>query len=294
MPIERVEKLPALPPRPSEGHKGLFGRLLVVGGNEEMIGAPVLAGMAALRMGSGLVSVAMPKSVLASGLCVCPELIGLGLAVDRPDVERLADAAEKADAVVVGPGIGTGELAKSRLRALVGIRNKPVVVDADGLNLLAALRHWPEATFRATAVLTPHPGEMKRLMQLMDAVDAGGDLGTDEGYRVDVASRAASEFGHAVVLKGHRTVVSDGRRVYVNTTGDSSLSKAGTGDVLSGVIGCLLGQKVGPFDAACLGVWVHGRAGEIAGARVGRRAVLARDVADALGEAATELERSRP
>src|SRR5688572_25080190 len=168
MPIERVENLPPLPPRPVEGHKGLFGRVLIVGGNEEMIGAPVLAGMAALRMGSGLVQVAMPSSVLAAGLSVCPELIGLGLAADRPDVERLADAAEKADAVVVGPGIGTGDLAKARLKALVGIRNKPIVVDADGLNILAMLKRWPEATFRATAVLTPHPGEMKRLMQLME------------------------------------------------------------------------------------------------------------------------------
>src|SRR5688572_22673194 len=214
MAVERVEKLPPLPPRPAEGHKGLFGRVLIVGGNEEMIGAPALAGMAALRMGAGLVQVAMPKAVLAAGLSVCAELIGVGLAADRPDVERLADAAEKADAVVVGPGIGTGELAKARLRALVGIRNKPVVVDADGLNLLAALRRWPEATFRATGVLTPHPGEMKRLMQLMDGGDAGRGLGTDDEYRIDVATRAASEFGHVVVLKGHRTVVADGRRVY--------------------------------------------------------------------------------
>ena len=289
MPIERVEKLPPLPPRPVEGHKGLFGRVLVVGGNEEMIGAPVLAGMAALRMGAGLVQVAMPKSVLAAGLSVCPELIGLGLAADRPDVERLADAAEKADAVVVGPGIGTGDLSKARLRALVGVRNKPVVVDADGLNILAMLKRWPEATFRAAGVLTPHPGEMKRLMQLMDG-DPGGDLGTDDEYRIEMASRAASEFGHVVVLKGHRTVVADGRRVYANSTGDSSLSKAGTGDVLSGVIGCLLGQEVEPFGAACLGVWIHGRAGELAGARLGRRAVLARDVVEALPDAVRELE----
>jgi hydroxyethylthiazole kinase-like uncharacterized protein yjeF len=295
MAIERVEALPKLPPRPVEGHKGLFGRVLVVGGNDEMIGAPVLAGMAALRMGSGLVSVAMPRSVLAAGLSVCPELIGLGLASNRPDVERLADAAEKADAVLVGPGIGTGELTKARLKALVGIRNKPIVVDADALNILATLKHWPEATFRATAVLTPHPGEMKRLMQLMDVRSeereaSSEQLGTDEGYRIEVATRAASEFGHVVVLKGHRTVVSDGRRVYVNSTGDSSLSKAGTGDVLSGVIGCLLGQKMKPFDAACLGVWIHGRAGELAGARMGRRAVLARDVVEALPQAVRELE----
>src|SRR5688572_22717586 len=143
MAIERVESLPKLPVRPVEGHKGLFGRVLVVGGNEEMIGAPVLAGMAALRMGAGLVQVAMPQSVLAPALSVCPELIGLGLSANDADVERLGDAAEKADAVVVGPGIGTGDLAKSRLKVLVGLRNKPIVVDADALNILSGLKHWP-------------------------------------------------------------------------------------------------------------------------------------------------------
>src|SRR5688572_25145440 len=221
MAIERVESLPKLPVRPVEGHKGLFGRVLVVGGNEEMIGAPVLAGMAALRMGAGLVQVAMPASVLPAALSVCPELVGLGLSADRADVEKLAEAAEKADAVVVGPGIGTGELAKARLKALVGVRNKLIVVDADGLNILAALKHWPEGTFRASAVLTPHPGEMGRLMQLMHE-QPRPDLGTDEEYRTDVAWRAANVFGHVLVLKGHRTVVADPQgRVYVNSTGDS-------------------------------------------------------------------------
>jgi NAD(P)H-hydrate epimerase len=277
MAIERVEKLPALPARPVEGHKGLFGRVLVVGGNEEMIGAPVLAGMAALRMGAGLVQVAMPLSVLAAGLSVCPELIGLGLAADRADVEKLAGAAERADAVVVGPGFGTGDLAKGRLKAMVGLAGKAMVVDADGLNILAALKRWPEGTFRARGVLTPHPGEMRRLMALMggskEREASSEKLGIDEAYRIDVAARAALEFGQVVVLKGHRTVVADadGRRVYVNSTGDSSLSKAGTGDVLSGVIGCLQGQKIGAFEAACLGVWIHGRAGEIAGERLGGR-----------------------
>jgi hydroxyethylthiazole kinase-like uncharacterized protein yjeF len=294
--IERVERLPALPARPVEGHKGLFGRVLVVGGNDEMIGAPVLAGMAALRMGAGLVQVGMPSSVLAAGLSVCPELIGLGLRSDSADVEKLVGAAEKADAVVVGPGIGTGDLAKGRLKALVGLAGKAMVVDADGLNILSGLKRWPEATFRGTAVLTPHPGEMRRLMSLMERSEqreaSSEKLGTDEGYRIEVASGSAFEFGHVVVLKGYRTVVADagGRRVYVNSTGDSSLSKAGTGDVLSGVIGCLLGQRVEPFDAACLGVWIHGRAGEIAGKRLGRRSVLARDVVEGLAEAIRENE----
>ena len=214
------------------------------------------------------------------------------MSADGADVGRLAEAAEKADAVVVGPGIGTGDLAKVRLKALVGIRNKPAVVDADGLNILSGLKHWPEGTFRASAVLTPHPGEMGRLMGLMQE-EAREGLGTDEAYRADVAWRAANVFGHVVVLKGHRTVVADaGGRVYVNATGDSSLSKAGTGDVLSGLIGCLLGQQDHPFDAGCLAVWVHGRAGEIAGTRLGRRGVLARDVVEALGEAVGELERA--
>jgi ADP-dependent NAD(P)H-hydrate dehydratase len=281
--MERVASPPALSPRPREGHKGTFGRVLVVGGNEGMIGAPVLAGTAALRMGAGLVQLAVPRSILAACLTITPELIGLGLG-KATGKDQLLEAGEKADAIVIGPGLGRTPEAEARLTRLVRL-DKPMAIDADGLNLLAGMKRWP-TFFKARAVLTPHPGEMARLGKLMGR----REVPADEEGRIEIASEAATAFGQVVVLKGERTVVSDGTRVYVNATGDSTLSKAGTGDVLSGVLGTLLAQAVERFDAACLAVHIHGRAGEIAGAKVGMRCALAREVVDAIPGAVAGME----
>lgn len=279
--MERVNNLPALPVRPSDGHKGMFGRVLVVGGNEGMIGAPTMAGTSALRMGAGLVQVAVPRAILSTVLSLTPELIGLGLG-KAAGKDQLLDAAEKADAIVIGPGLGRTPEAEARVTRLVRLQ-KPMVIDADGLNILASGKRWP-TYFKAHAVLTPHPGEMARLGKLFGQTDVPAD---DEG-RIDIAVKAAKTFGQVVVLKGQRTVVTDGQRVYLNTTGDSSLSKAGTGDVLSGIVGTLLAQEMERFDAACAAVYLHGRAGEIAGQRLGMRCVLAREVIDALPQAIGE------
>jgi NAD(P)H-hydrate epimerase len=284
MPLDQVITAPPpLPARPMDGHKGLFGRLLIVGGNEAMIGAPVLAGTAALRMGAGLVQVAMPKSVLAAALSVTPELIGLALSKSAGK-DGLSEAAEKADVLVVGPGLGRSTAGDARVAELIRLR-KPMVVDADALNYLADGKRWPKS-FKATAVLTPHPGEMARLCKLIGRTKVPTD---DEG-RINLAAAAAEAFGQVVVLKGHRTVVTDARRVYLNHTGDSSLSKAGAGDLLSGILGALLALKLDPFDAACIATHLHGKAGEIAGQWLGRRCVLSRDVLEALPAAIGEGE----
>src|SRR3954471_20539797 len=255
MPIQRIVTLPPLPARPLDGHKGLFGRVLVVGGNDGMIGAPVLAGTAALRMGGGLVQIAVPRAILHTALSITPELIGLGLG-KAAGKDQLLAAAEQADAVVIGPGLGQTPEAAGRLTRLIRLDGKPMVIDADALNLLSKEKRWP-TYFKARAVLTPHPGEMKRLGKLLGRTE----VPTDDDGRIEIAAEAARAFGQIVVLKGHRTVITDGERVYVNRTGDSSLSKAGAGDVLSGVIGSLLGQQMEPFDAACAGVYLHGKAG---------------------------------
>ena len=147
-------------------------------------------------------------------------------------------------------------------------------------------KRWPTKAFKAHAVLTPHPGEMKRLARLIGRTD----VPNDDAGRIDVALAAANAFGQVVVLKGHRTVVTDGSRVYVNDTGDSSLSKAGTGDVLSGILGTLLAQQMDRVEAACAAVWIHGKAGEICGSRMGRRGVLAMDVIAVLPEALGAFE----
>jgi ADP-dependent NAD(P)H-hydrate dehydratase len=277
--MRRIKHPPPLPDRPVSGQKGMFGRVLIVGGNLEMIGAPVMAGAAALRMGSGLVQVALPAPVLAMGLSVVPELIGLSLDETRASTRKLLEAAEKADVLAIGPGLGQSRSIGRRLDSLFRL-DKPMVVDADALNYLASLREWPKF-FAAKAVLTPHPGEMKRLVKLIGRREVPDD---DDG-RIEIAAEAARAFGQVVVLKGHRTVVTDAKSFYVNHTGDSSLSKAGAGDVLSGILASLMGQGMDRFGAACAAVHLHGRAGEIAGKRLGQRSVLARDVIEALSDA---------
>jgi NAD(P)H-hydrate epimerase len=285
MQLQRVDRPADLPPRPHDGNKGTFGRLLIVGGNDEMIGAPVLAGMAALRTGAGLVQIALPQSVLPAALSICPELIGMGLTGNAN--QKLLEMAQKADAIVVGPGLGQSSAAARRLLALTAL-DKPAVIDADGLNLLAAMKKWPAAKFNARAVHTPHPGEMRRLATLLTKTEAGPwaqskePIPSDENARIDIAMHAARRFGQVVVLKGHRTVVTDAKRLYINETGDSTLAKAGTGDILSGVLGCLLAQHMDPFNAATLAVWLHGRAGELAGETLGKRSALGREVIDSL------------
>ena len=280
---KRIQVAPALPPRSKSGHKGLFGRVLVVGGQESMIGAPVLAGTAALRMGSGLVQIAVPRTILPAALSITPELIGLALG---RDVGRdLLAAADAADALVIGPGIGQSPDAKARVMRLIRI-DKPAVIDADALNLLAAQKRWP-SFFKAQAVLTPHPGEMKRLGKLLGITQ----VPTDDQDRSGLAASAARAFAQIIVLKGERTVVTDGARVYLNDTGNSALSKAGSGDVLSGIIASLIGQGMDRFDAACAGVRLHGLAGEVAGEQFGLRSPLARDVIDAIPQAIALYEK---
>jgi NAD(P)H-hydrate epimerase len=280
--MTRLTSPPSLSARPHDGNKGTFGRVLVVGGSEGMLGAPSMAGRAALKLGSGLVEIAVPRSILVAALTITPELIGIGLETGVSD--ELKSAAEKATALIIGPGLGKSADAFARLKALVQPA-RPMVVDADALNMISEQDSWPE-WFHGIAVLTPHPGEMKRLAKLI-----GRDsVPTDDAGRIDIATAAAHAFKQVVLLKGSRTVITDGQRVYLNPTGDSSLSKAGTGDVLSGMIGCLLGQKMSCFNAACAAAYLHGRAGEIAGERLGLRCVLAHDVIDAIPQAVGEYE----
>lgn len=262
---------PPLPDRPDNGNKGTFGRVLVVGGHGEMIGAPVLAGTAALRGGAGLVQLAVDRTILPACLSITPELIGLALPA-RGLCDELLAAAEKADVIALGPGLGQSAAAKRIVAALIRLA-KPMVIDADALNILAAGEAWPRS-FKAHAVLTPHPGEMKRLSRLFGAAE----IPTDDAGRSTLARRAAEAFGQVVVLKGQRTVIADGRAVHVNPTGDSSLAKAGTGDVLTGLLASLIAQGMKPIYAARAACWLHGKAGELAGAELGQRGVLARDV----------------
>lgn len=279
----RVHRLRPIPQRPADGHKGMFGRVLVIGGNAQMIGAPAFAGAAAFRSGAGLVQIATPKATLALSLSVEPELIGLALPAPK---KEWGDATSKADAIVIGPGMGQLPEAKKLIDAVLKL-NKPVVIDADALNILSSQKRWP-AKVRARCVLTPHPGEMKRLGKLFSKTEQ--DQTPQD--RLETATRAAKAFEQIIVLKGSRTIVTDATRYYINTTGDSSLSKAGTGDILTGICATLLAQGFDPFDAACTAVWIHGKAGEIAGRRLTPRSTTARDIIASIGEAFVEYDRT--
>ncbi len=264
----RKSTWPPLPARPADGNKGTFGRVLIIGGQATMLGAPLLSGRAALVCGSGLVQVIVPADHLAATLAAQPELLG----GTQEDLLALAAALEKADAIAVGPGLGQRPAAEALLNLALAT-DKPAVIDADALNVLAVRPDWP--TNMNGRVLTPHPGEMRRLLHYLPGNKV---VPTEESGRIEVATSAATAWNCVVVLKGSRTVVAWPSGYAVNPTGDVSLAKSGTGDVLTGVIVSLMGQGLAPYEAAMAGVWVHGQAGENAGKELTQRAVLASDV----------------
>ena len=244
-----------------------------------MIGAPMLAARSAYRAGVGLVRVVMPRTVIAAALTLLPEAIGLGLDGEDGedgDVDKLRKTFDKATALCAGPGLGDEPAANDLLDAILD-SGLPTVLDADALNLLAARDAWPGLP--GHVVITPHPGEMKRLLKHVPGRD---EVPHDDDGRLDLAGAAQQALGGVLVLKGQRTVVRSAEGVYVNDTGDATLAKAGSGDVLAGLIGALLAGGMPPADAAVFAVHRHGLAGESVGRRRGTQGGLAHEVADAL------------
>lgn len=281
-----VIEIPRLPPRPIDGHKGTFGKVLVVAGSRNMSGAAILCGTAALRGGAGLVQVACPhpvQSVVAAGF-PCYTTFGFRVHADGTLPDDAADEVlgwgREATALAVGPGLGLN-VSGFVTDILEGLPRTPVVLDADGLNAVAP---FPE-TFRercGALILTPHPGEFHRL--------SGVSTPELAVHREQLAAEFAAKFKVILVLKGAGTVVTDGTRVYRNTTGNPGMATGGTGDVLTGVIAALVAQELDPFDAAVLGVWVHGRAGDLAAAALSQTALTAADLLNYLPTAFRELE----
>lgn len=303
-----------LPVRPRDSHKGTFGTVMIAAGSMNYTGAVLLAGRAAYRIGAGLVRLAVPgplHSVLAGMLpeatwLLLPHEIGV-IAEDAADL--LLKNLEKVTALLVGPGLGTEDTTGAFIRRLasgqsarpvrVGIgfvmmpaESKgekpqavlpPLVLDADGLKLLAKVEDWPKL-IPAPAVLTPHPGEM--------AILTGLKIDEIQADRMGVASKYAKEWGHVVVLKGAMTVIADpGGDVRVIPVASAALARAGTGDVLSGIITGLRGEGVSAFDAASAGAWIHAQAGLTAAEYLGSDAsVLAGDLVDSIAEVLAGLE----
>lgn len=288
--------------------------MVIIGGcagpNRQMIGAPALTATAALRSGAGLARLVMPASILASGIGICPsatgvplEVSGSGEIVPHEAVRILDEQTAGCSALVVGPGLGSGEGPRAVTLRAVQQEDAPVILDADGLNALAEI---PEVRrdLRAAAVLTPHPGEFRRLAA---AFGLEADPVSPE-TRPDAAALLAQRLGCIVVLKGSGTVVSDGQRTWVNDTGGAELATAGTGDVLSGIIAGLAAQfyaaglparlprpparPLDLFDTVRLAVRAHGLAGERWAARSGARAgLLALELADELPAVLASMSR---
>jgi NAD(P)H-hydrate epimerase len=289
-PVESVVELPRLPARPADAHKGHFGRVLVVGGSRGMIGAPALAANAALRGGAGLVTVAVPETVqlTVASLCPCATSLALHCGPDgelTPQAARqMLTAAGRCDVLAVGPGMGVSAGAGQLVTAVLDLK-KPVVMDADALNNLARIDRWPERR-HCPAVLTPHPGEFATLTgRSIDEIQADRQGSAVGAIRLWAAEAKAGDAPLVVALKGAGTVVTDGRRALVNRTGNPGMATGGTGDVLTGLIAALIGQGMGLFESACLGVHVHGLAGDLAAEKLGQVSTMASDLVELLPQA---------
>jgi len=274
--VREVSKLPALAARRPEAHKGDFGHVLVVAGSPGMTGAGCMAAQSAQMAGAGLVTLALPASLnlvaevkLTSAMSMpLPEAEGGTLGMEA--ARSLLQAADRFDVAAIGPGLGRAPGTQEMVRVLLGEMALPVVVDADGLNAIAARTELLKQR-SALTVLTPHPGEMMRLCGL-DSVQQV------QRSRREFAVRFAAEHSVLLVLKGHRTIVTDGASLYVNSTGNAGMATGGTGDVLTGLVAGLLCQGLEPFGAAQLAVYVHGLAGDMAAQAKGQLSMTAEDV----------------
>ena len=285
---ERMREL--IPMRTAESHKGDFGRVLIVGGSFGKTGAAHLAAAGALRSGAGLVTVATPRSCVPILAAMGAEYMTLPLeetpegTVDYAAVDRVLEF--PADVIAIGPGLGTGPSTAAFVQAIVERAGVPLVLDADALNAFAGEPERLVARDGVEMIVTPHPGEMARLLN--KAVDAV------QHDRLEVAREFAAKHRVHVVLKGHRTIIAGPEdRAFINLTGNPGMATGGTGDVLAGMIAAWFGQLLDPEAASKLAVYLHGSAGDLAESEMGEVSLTASDVADAISEAILELTSKR-
>ena len=272
--LDHKQILSILPDRDPWAHKGCFGKVLLLCGSLGFTGAAALAARGALRSGAGLVYLGVPESIYAIE----------AMKMDEPIVFPLPDAAGKLsgdaipeimkylprmDAVLIGPGMGQSESVLMVVKTVLENFHGPVVVDADGINVLSA--HTDLLRGRAfPTIVTPHDVEFTRL---------GGNISVD---RVESAATLAIDLGCIVLLKGHETVITDGKVCYTNKTGNPGMAVGGSGDVLAGIIVSLLGQGISPLEAAACGAWLHGAAGDLCAEKLGQYGMLPSDMVEAL------------
>ncbi len=287
----RVKNLPKLIPRKKYTHKGSYGRVLVLAGSPGMTGAAYLCCKAALKSGSGLVTLGIPKSlnfIMETKLtCVMthplPETKALTLS--NRGREEILKLCEKHDVVALGPGLSQQPETKKLILWMIKTINRSVVIDADGINALTGNLNILYK-IKKNVVLTPHPGEMSRLINLGSAKDV-------QKKRLNIATQFVKSIhkqlvkgkDFILVLKGDKTIVADYDKVYINCTGNPGMATAGAGDVLTGIIVSLIGQGFNVFDASQLGVYLHGLAGDIASKKKGEVSMIASDILDCLPDA---------
>lgn len=268
--LEKSDVLRLMGKRKTDSHKGTYGRVLVIGGESGMCGAPYLSALGAYRAGAGLVEIYTDAENRMPVQSLIPEAVVTCANFADVDLRKLDTSLKRASVVCIGMGLGTSHGAKKILEYTLSNCKCPLVIDADALNLIAKWGYdIPEG-----AVITPHPAELSRLTK-KSVASLKDDL-------IKTTLDFAEENKCILLAKDSRTVISDGKTVYVNSSGSPALSKGGSGDVLSGVIGALLARGLSPLDAAALGAYVHGKAGEFAAEdiRLGEEGVMARDIAN--------------
>ncbi|HEY4597380.1 MAG TPA: NAD(P)H-hydrate dehydratase [Thermoanaerobaculia bacterium] len=276
-----------IPQRDPDSHKGDYGHALIVAGSPGKAGACILAARAAVRAGAGLVTAAVPEPILQTVDLGSIESMTLALPVGASGhlaesaAEAVLDAAEGKAALALGPGLGQEPATVAAIRRVALECPLPLVLDADGINAFAG-KAGDLAGRRAETILTPHPGELGRLLGISTA-----QIQED---RIAAARGAAEETGAIVILKGHMTLVASGTAVFVNPTGNPGMATGGTGDVLTGLLAGLLAQGMDALDAAVLGVYLHGLAGDLAASRLGEMALAANDLIEILPAALAELK----
>lgn len=272
--LDHSQVLSLLPDRDPWSHKGCFGKILLLCGSRGFTGVAALAARAALRTGAGLVFLGVPESIYAIEAVKLDEPIVFPLPdedgkISQAAVPEILNRLKQMDAVLIGPGLGQSAGVLAAVKAVLENFEGPVIVDADGINVLSAHKYILRGRSRPT-ILTPHDVEFDRI---------GGVLNQD---RCASAADPARDLGCIVLLKGHETVITDGNRCYLNHTGNPGMAVGGSGDVLAGMIVSLLGQKIEPLTAAACGAWIHGAAGDLCAKELGQYGMLPSDMVEAL------------
>lgn len=273
--------------RPDDSNKGTLGSLLCICGSYGMAGAAIMAGKAALRCGIGLLKIAVPKSIYPVCATNILESVYYPLeetsngVISSKNTDFLLEMCEKSSAVVIGCGLSVCDDTKNLVQSVITNCEKPLVIDADALNCIC---NKPEIlkNLKAPAIITPHPGEMARLLHSTPK--------TVNSNRENTAIDFAKKFGVVTVLKGAGTIIASPEgEVYINHTGNSGMATGGSGDVLSGIIGSLLAQGAAPINAAAAGVFLHGTIGDLAAEKLGKISMLPTDMIDMIPTAYLKL-----